>query len=115
MTSWFCEISSFKQITVSRLLEAADIEITVLLPFHGSQGLVHVDSNQQRTDATPAESDHSITKAIATAGACTNKDFICSKHIVFFPFASIVCGPGNAQERWQCGWQMNSEVSGVRS
>ena len=85
MASLFCEISSFKRITVSRLLEAADIEITVLLPFHGSQGLVYVDSNQQRTNATPAESGHSITKAIATAGACTNKDFICSKHMFFFP------------------------------
>ena len=62
MASLFCEISSFKRITVSRLLDAADIEIKVMLPFHGSQGLVYVDSKQQQTDATPAESDHSIYK-----------------------------------------------------
>ena len=55
-------------------------------------GLVHVDSNQQRTNATPAESDHSITKAIATAGAYARTKILYVPNIYFFPFASIVCG-----------------------
>jgi len=74
------------------LLDAADIEIRVMLPFHGSQGLVYVDSKQQQTDATPAESDHSIYKGNCDCRGMHKQRFYMYQTYIFFPFASIVCG-----------------------